>query len=132
MFELTKDEVLEEINKINDYLSKCMWMDFEIHSFHWGELIMSGAIDLTYNDNTAIEIFFGYPHFANILFSIKTDTSKPFIELCSDEECMEFNKKYQVEHGNYIFKIYPEDFEETPMYIAAKKISSNIIKNPFE
>jgi len=30
MFIMNKDEVLVEIKKINEYIKKCSWMDFEM------------------------------------------------------------------------------------------------------
>ncbi len=42
------------------------------------------------------------------------------------------NTKYDIEEGNYIFKIYPENYESF-IYIIAKKIKCNIInQNPFD
>lgn len=66
------------------------------------------------------------------LFIWKTDTSKPFIQLATYEEVYEINTKYRVKLGHYIFKINVEDFENPPIFIAAKKINCKILNNnPF-
>lgn len=135
MFLMKKEEVQIEITKINEYLSKCSWMDFALCQSHFGKIELYGAIDQTYNnyvDNYAIKIEFEQPHFVSSLFSWQTDTSKPFIQLVSEKEEVELNTKYQVEFGNYIFKINAEDFDNPPIVIAAKKIICLILnENPF-
>lgn len=48
------------------------------------------------------------------------------------KEFAEINKKYQIEEGSILFKIYMDDFAESGFYIAAKNIKSKIyIDNPF-
>jgi len=127
---MEKEEVLAEIKKINNYLSKCLWMDFEFCMMNGFKVLMAGSIDQSY-DEKAIEIHFEQLHFVSSLFFWQTDTSKPFIQLCSDEEIVEMNTKYRVEQGNYIFKINAEDFEYPPIFIGAKKIACKILnENP--
>ena len=135
MFIMKKEEVLHEIAKINDYLGKCMWMDFVLCQSNFAKIELFGAIDQSYNnyvDNYAIKIEFEQPHFVSSVFYWQADTSKPCIELVSEKEAYELNTKYQVEQGNYIFKINAENFENTPMLIAAKRITCKILnENPF-
>jgi hypothetical protein len=125
-------EVEKEIQKINSYLSKCLWMDFEFCRMDAGQVVLSGSIDQSYN-RYAIDIEFEQPHFVSSLFSWRTDTSKPFIQFVTEDEKFEMNTKYQVELGNYIFKINVEHFEKPPIFIAAKKIACKIlIDSPFQ
>ena len=131
MFLMTKNEIIHEINKINNYLNKCLWMDFEFCMMNASKVVLSGSIDQSYNDY-AIEIEFEEPHFISTLFIWQIDTSKFFIQLVSEKEFEDLNVKYRTIIGDYIFKINIEDFESTPIYIAAKKISCKILnKNPF-
>ena len=45
---------------------------------------------------------------------------------------LSMNTKYDIEKGNYIFKIYPENCESF-IYIIARKIKCNVInQNPFD
>ncbi len=128
---LSMEEVQSEINKINAYLSKCLWMDFECCQMSFIKIMLSGSVDESYG-GPAIEIEFEQPYFISSLFLWQTDTSKPFIQLVSAEEERELITKYRVEQGNYIFKINAEDYENPPILIAAKKISCKILKdNPF-
>lgn len=126
------EEVKIEIDKINNYLKKCLWMDFELSYSSGKEVIISGSIDMSQN-NYAIDVFFEEPFHISSLFFWHTDTQKIFIELItSSEELYSMNTKYSIEEGNYIFKIYPEDYESF-IYIIAKKIKCNIInQNPFD
>lgn len=126
MFLMKREEVEIEIGRINSYLSKCLWMDFEFCRMDAGKIVLAGSIDQSYN-KYEIDIEFECPHFVSTLFSWHTDTSKPFIQLVSEEEEFEINTNYHVELGNYIFKIDVEDFENPPIFIAAKKIFCNIL-----
>ncbi|MBC2316025.1 hypothetical protein HCC18_04170 [Listeria booriae] len=131
MSTMNLQEIHEKIAGINDYLGKCLWMDFEVTSMNGGEIILSGCIDQSYNDY-AIEIEFKSPYFVSTLFSRHTDASVPFISLANEEEFVEMNVRYRVEEGNYIFKINVEDYEKTPIYIGASKIDYRIINTePF-
>jgi hypothetical protein len=128
---MKREEIEQEIVKVNTYLSNCLWMDFEFCRMDAGLIVISGSIDQSYNEY-ALDIEFEQPHFVSSLFMWKTDTSKPFIELVSSEEESELNTKYSVERGNYIFKINAEGFEEPPIFIAARKITCKILnENPF-
>jgi hypothetical protein len=131
VFIMNLDEVNVEIDKINTYLSRCLWMDFEFCRMNAGQIVLSGSIDQS-SDEYAIDIEFEQPYFVSTLFLWHGDTSKIFIELANDEEAMEMNQKYNVEFGNYIFKISVEGFDSPPIIIVAKKISCKILNdNPF-
>lgn len=131
MFLMTMDEVNLELEKINDYLSKCLWMDFEICQLNGGKIVVAGRIDTSYN-NFSIEMEFEQPYCISSILNWSVDTSKQFIELASDDEVIEMSRKYRIEQGNYVFKIYMEDFESSAIYIAAKKVKCIIINDkPF-
>jgi len=128
---MNRTEVEQQITIINTYLKKCLWMDFEFAMLNAGKIVLSGTIDFS-SAEYAIDIEFEQPHFISTLFLWYTDTSKPFIQLVSEEEEVEMNTKYRIELGNYIFKINVEDFEKPPIFIAAKKIICKILnENPF-
>jgi len=135
MFLIKKVHILTEIKKINEYLKKCLWMDFTLCQSHNGHIEFFGAIDQTYNnyiDNYEIKIVFEQPYFISSLFSWTMDPSRPAINLVSEDEEYELNTKYKIELGNYLFKINVEDFESPPIIIAAKKIGCEILnENPF-
>jgi len=128
---MSEQEIMQELNQINSYLSKCLWMDFEFCQMSFIKIVLSGKVD-ELNEEPDIEIEFEYPYFISTVFLLHTDTSKPFIQLVSEDEEYELNTKYQVEYGNYIFKINVEDFEHSPMFVAAKKIKCKILnRTPF-
>lgn len=124
-------EVKIELSKINGYLKGCLWMDFEICQMGFIRTEIAGRVDTSVN-KYAISIIFEYPTFIQGPLCWKLDNSLNFIEIASKEEFLEINKKYQIEEGNILFKIYMEDFEDAVFYIAAKGIESKIyIENPF-
>ena len=134
MFIVKREEVMSEIKKINEYLSKCTWMDFTVAQSNFGYIELYGAIDQSHNnyvDNYEIKLTFEQPYFISSLFSCSLDASKPFIELCSDED--EINTKYNMEEGHYTFKFNIESFRELPIFIVAKNIVCKILnENPFK
>ncbi|WP_411348055.1 hypothetical protein [Paenibacillus sp. WLX2291] len=131
MFVMTLNDVREEMNKINSFLSRCLWMDFELCQMNAWQVVLSGSIDPSI-DEYAIDIEFEEPYFISSLFLWHADTSKVFIELANEAEIIEMNKKYNVEQGNYIFKINTEEANISPLIIIAKKISVKILnEDPF-
>ena len=135
MFLVKKEEINAEINKVNEYLSKCLWMEFTLGQSSWGLLELYGAIDQTYNnyvDNYEIKLMFEYPHFVSSLFTWKAEPSRPFISLCAADKVGEMNTKYRIELGNYVFEINAEDYDYPPIIIIAKKIVCEILnEKPF-
>ena len=132
MYLMNLEEVKKEIIKINDYLKNCLWMDFELSHMNGGKIILSGSIDMS-QDDYAIDIYFEYPYYVSSLLFWHTDTKKKFVELVETKEMFDIITKYKVEAGNYIFKIYPENYDDSSFYIIAKKIACKIInKNPFD
>lgn len=128
---VNKREVHEEIQKINNYLAKCLWMDFEFAQINYNNIVAAGRIDTSYND-FAINIDFGMPFYMSTVLSWHLDDSKPFIELVTGEEERDFIEKYQVELGNYIFKINAEDFDTAPIFIASHRIKCELVnEHPF-
>lgn len=120
-----------EISRINEYLNKCLWMDFEICQMSFIRVEVAGRIDSSVNEY-AIAVIFEQPTFIQGPLYWNLDSSKKFIELASVKEFTEINKNYQIEEGSILFKIYMDDFVESGVYIAAKNIKCKIyIENPF-
>ena len=127
---MDNQEEKAELSKINDYLNRCLWMDFEVCQMSFISIEIAGRVDTSVN-KYAISIIFEYPTFIQGTICWNLDNSRSFIEKASKEEFIEINKKYQIEKGSILFKIYMEDFEESAFYIASKGIKSNIyIENP--
>lgn len=125
------EEINSEILKVNNYLKKCLWMDFEFASVDGGDIVAAGRIDTSY-DEFAINIDFGKTYYLSSLLYWNLNNSKPFIELVAGKEMWKVIDKYQVEEGNYIFKINAEDFDTAPIIIASKGLKAEIInKDPF-
>lgn len=128
---MNTEAINAEILKINNYLKKCLWMDFEFSRMDGGNIVVAGRIDTSY-DEFAINIEFGTPFYINSLLSWHLDNSKPFIELVVKDEKQKLVDTYQIEQGNLIFRISAEDFETAPIVIASKSLKVEIInENPF-
>ncbi|MDR3292741.1 MAG: hypothetical protein LBT20_01395 [Clostridiales bacterium] len=81
------EEVEEEIAKINAYLSKNQWMDFEIKQVNSAQIVMIGSIDLLLEGYESLEIIIDQPtYMASNISEWHTDTSKEvfFCESISD------------------------------------------------
>ncbi|MDO1573811.1 hypothetical protein Q0G01_08075, partial [Lactiplantibacillus plantarum] len=60
------EEINSEILKVNNYLKKCLWMDFEFASVDGGDIVVAGRIDTSY-DEFAINIDFGKTYYLSSL-----------------------------------------------------------------
>lgn len=127
MFIMTEKEVINELNKINLYLEKSTGLDFEFLQLSEFKIVVSGSVDLNYEKSSVINIKFTEIHFVQAIMNWRSDNRKKFIELCTEEEMGDYNYKYQITLGHYVFKINAENFDEEPIYIAAKAISSDIL-----
>lgn len=128
---MKREEVETEVLKINNYLDKCLWMEFECTRMNDGKILISGRSDIS-SDEFAIDIEFEEPYYVASLLSWQLDDSRCFIELLNGDDEIAVNDKYQVEQGNLLFKINAEDFREAPIFIAAQNIKCSIlIENPF-
>lgn len=127
------EQIKREIEKVNNYLRKCSWMDFTLAQANPGKIELYGAVDQSYNnyiDNYEIRIDFEQPYYLSSIFNWNTDTTKPVLELINDDS--ELNLRYKIEKGHYIFRIYSDEFDNSPIYIVAKGISCKILnENPF-
>lgn len=128
---MNSNETNIEILKINNYLKKCLWMDFEFAKMDGGNITVAGRIDTSY-DEFAINIEFGNPFYISSVLSWHLDDSKPFIEVIDEDEKQKIYDKYQVEQGYYVFRINAEDFTNSPIIIVSKTIKCEIVnENPF-
>jgi len=115
---VNQQECLVIISNINEYLSKNLWMDFEVCKMNCGNLVFSGRIDEL--DDELIEISFIQPFFvsASMCFSYENGD---FIKLITGNEFIEINKKYHVEQGNFQFRITPNS--ESEYLVIAKGVT---------
>lgn len=129
---MEKDEVIATVDRINEYLKECLWMDFELVVANDYEVVICGYID-RFTGDECINIRFELPFYISSFFSWPTDTKNVVISLCTNEkELREMNTKYRIEAGNYVFKINVEDFSNPPILVIAKKIFCEILKRkPF-
>ncbi len=124
----------ETLENINQTIKKMPCCDFEIVKYNRNSLIIGGGYSLSYEH--AILIEFESVFFMTLNSEWSIDTSEDFILLAPRNECLIFNKKYQIEQGNTLFKLIPEGLNEnidenenTQFYISAKNIylKKNII-----
>ena len=128
---MSLDEIKNEISKINSYLKNCLWMDFEICEMSFIKMEVAGRIDRGIND-FAISIEFNQPYLVSGLLTWGLEHSKEFIRLAKPSEFIEFNKRYKIEQGKYLFRINMENCDEG-IYIAASDVKCDIYnENPFD
>lgn len=119
-------DVHNEIAKINDYLSQCMWMDFDYKQIGEDKIILCGCTDQSWREES-IEIVFEFPQLVSTLFSWSMDEKKPFIQIASSEELAQSTRLVS-ERGCYIFKLNDSDSEQSRIFISASGIKCNILK----
>ncbi|CAH8713307.1 hypothetical protein M5W83_26620 [Paenibacillus thiaminolyticus] len=122
-FLMNEKEVIQVVENINEYVSKELWMDFDVALSNGWDLTIIGRLDNTLKEAN-IEITFEQISFVSIPFGWKTDTSSRVIQLATQKEIEELTDKFEVEIGNYIFKFIAEGFNNEKYYfVGAKKIS---------
>jgi len=119
---MNEEACLEVINKINNYLKKNLWMDFEICIMDGWEIVLSGKLDEL--DDELIEISFLQPFMVSCLMSFSYEDGE-FISLIQGMDAVKMNKNYNVEKGNHIFKL-SIDNNESEFFVIAKEIKVNI------
>lgn len=115
----------DEIVKINSYLAKELWMDFEVYKLNAGEVILSGFLDEM--DSDKIRIKFIQPYMMVCTMSFTFEGGMNFISVLEGEEAIEMNKKYQVTEGNNIF-MFSNTNINSRMFLIAKKIEFQILE----
>lgn len=115
--------IKEKIERINDYLKKELWMDFELYGTSFLEVDLSGKIDE--QDDEKIKIVFKEPYMISCILLFTYEGDGDFIEILTGEEAYKINKQYGVTQGNYIFELKNTQVEGN-MYIIAKDIEVEI------
>ena len=122
-------DIKNEILKINLFLKKCLWMDFDYGIICDYYIELFGCIDQSFRDD-AIKIKFVCPHYISTIFCFSKSDQLPFIELIEDPKLITEYAKMGLEDGDYIFKININD-SDNPVIIVAQSIECEIFKNPF-
>ena len=112
------------IDRINEYLEKCLWMDFELCNMNGGQIDLYGFLDEAGEDK--IKIIFKQPYMVICVFSFTYEGNGTFISLVTGEEAYEINKKYGVIQGNQIFRLTNTNIN-SDMYIIARELEVDII-----
>ena len=116
----------DEINRLNMFLSKQLWMDFEMCSMGGSKLELHGFLDEAGDDKVIIT--FEFPYMVDGTFFFTYEGKGNFISVIEGEEAYNLNIKYDIEQGNTLFKISNTN-KSTDMIIAAKKISIEYISS---
>lgn len=118
---MNNQECMKIIDKINSCLVENQWMDFEMCKMNGGQIVLSGKLDEL--DDEVIEIEFAQPFMCSCVMSFSYDEGQ-FISLVQGNEAQEINEKYNVEQGNYIFKLFIDGKDN--YFIIAKEIRVTI------
>ncbi len=128
----SEKEVIEVIEQINNYLIRCLWMDFELCLINKNVIVLAGRVDQSYND-FSIEIEFVEPLFFSSLLDWSAKTGKAFIYLVENQYAYKILDKTPIKQGYHLFAINAEDFDEAPILIVSNNIKCKILnENPFK
>lgn len=114
----------ETITRINEYLTKELWMDFELFETESLDVALSGKIDDCGDEK--IRIIFKEPYMTSCTYYFTYEGGGNFIEILTGEDAYTINRQYGVTQGNQIFKFNNTQVEGL-MYIIAKDIEVNIV-----
>lgn len=118
--------IYEEIHKINEYLSKQLWMDFEVYRLGCGEVGLYGFLDES-GDNY-LKISFKNPYMMISPFCFTYSGNGEFISILEGDNAFKVNRKYDITQGNILFKISNIEDITGEIIVAAKEISVEIYK----
>ncbi|OWR32513.1 hypothetical protein CDO73_02605 [Saccharibacillus sp. O23] len=107
------------MDKINNYLRRNPFFYLEISDFSRWELNLVGGKSLTYAHE--LRIIFKEVSFVSLPMDWEVDVSALGIALAEGKEECEINLKYQIEIGNYIFKLFPKGYDDKIEFIIIAK-----------
>ena len=123
---MDEKEIKDIMEKVNRFLSRQLWMDFEIIEYSKQSMKIIGSIDIS--ALPVMELIFEDVFFASTVFNWATDTRKTVISLLEGKDAKAVNMNYRVEQGYHIIKIAPEDYpEEFGCIFGVKKIYFNLL-----
>lgn len=117
---LNTQMIQEAIDQINTSIGKAAWFDFMVSEYRGSNLHIVGSTDLSYYYELEVifeEVFFMC---CNTFWHTAPSELKVFT-LIEGEEAYSINYDYQIEAGNYLIRIQPED-EKKPFYIACRNV----------
>lgn len=123
---MPREEVLSETEKINGYLEKCAWMDFDYGNIGEEKIVLYGCPDQSWREN-CLEIIFEFPQFISSRLNWSMGEAKPFIRLISQETLSEYTDLLS-EEGCYIFMLQDDSPKGAATFISAAGIRCNILK----
>lgn len=110
-------DLFNKIREINSSVRKQLWMDFEINQFDGNDLIVGGAISLSYS-KYFITIIFEQVEFMQVRYMWNTNTERDFLKLADSLDHCNYN--YFSQPDSKVFEFLSEDFGN--MYIVATDI----------
>ena len=125
--QMSKENVLSEMFKINSYLEKFDWMDFDYGHISEQKIILYGCLDQSWRKNS-IEIVFEFPQLISSMFNWSMGTKKPFIQLISQEQLLQKTNLIS-ERGGYIFMLNDNEDNEPRAFIVASGIKWNLLES---
>lgn len=121
---IKQETIKAEVDKLRDYLSSKTWCDCEISEAH-RDLVIQGWT--SFDQNPDILLTFKEFTFASVKREWQFDFNTQIISLIKNEESILLNQTYEIEEGNYVFKIYAEDISKPFFIIANDFIAKQII-----
>ncbi|MBO4989474.1 MAG: hypothetical protein J6D37_04000 [Clostridia bacterium] len=132
---MTLEQVMHEVEKINAYVKKPLWLDFtfkEIYKIDEAKdfrIVLIGSEDLFWEGYESIEIIFKTPSYisAKLLDCFSPCEGKAFIEVVSDVKKSPLKDADFICEG-YLFKFNMDCYDFSPIWIYAEEICCNILK----
>ena len=111
---------IDIIQKINQKLSRYLYLEMKVYSFKDNELIIVAGKDLIYYHSYEIKFI----NVSTILLNSEWNVSPSenhAIQLIDKAEAKKINMSYKVIQGNNVYKILNDD--NLPFYVVAENIS---------
>lgn len=126
---MNEAEAIKSINRLNKYIQRELWFDFELMQYEAGTLRMIGGIDLSSRGSENVDIQFTQVFFASLPAEWMTDTSTPPVRLLTAGEAFGVKRVFGIDQECHIFRFNPEYYpEDFGCLVGAKEISFRLLK----
>lgn len=114
---------MENLNAINAFMQRYLWMDFELVWVNSRTLRLHGFIDEACEDEIIITFSSVYMSCVPVFFTY--EGNGPFISVAEREQAISVNTAYNVTTGNTVFMLSNTDMQGK-LFIVAKQAEMEI------
>lgn len=114
------------VERLNAFLRSMPWCDFTIASLAANRLVIEGGIDVF--SRADVRVTFSGLYHLDAHMDWHAETKDDSFSIVAGDEAKELNQLYEIEAGNELFRIRPEDFHRS-FVVAAQSIDFEVLNS---